>query len=185
MSSRTVVALLAAILVLAGCGGPDPQALLDGASEALEAAGTSRFEMSVEAAGDPAGRFAAEGSQDLETGALRMAIDLGDASAATETLLLGDEVFVRSPLFALFTGDESIWVRVDLTATAEEEGLDAEALLGGQTGPAALLSQLDGASGDLEELGSEEVRGVDTTHLRVTIDTAAAIEQADPQIREQ
>jgi hypothetical protein len=185
VSARLTAVLAASVLLLSGCGGNDPQALLDGASEALEAAGTSRFEMRVDAAGGQGGQFAADGAQDLTTGALRMAIDLGDAQTATETLLLGEEVFVRSPLFALFTGDESVWVRVDLAATAEAEGLDAEDLIGGQTGPAALLSQLEGASGDLEELGSEEVRGVDTTHLRVTIDTDAAIEQADPQIREQ
>ncbi|MEX1178894.1 MAG: hypothetical protein WEB09_10565 [Nitriliruptor sp.] len=183
---RHLAVLVAALVVgLTGCGGPDAQALLDGANEALEAAGTSKFEMTVEAAGDPTGRFSAEGAQDLATGALRMEIDLGDTSSSTETLLLGDEMFARSPLFAIFTGDESTWVRVDLAATAEAEGLDAETLLGGQTGPAALLGQLEGASGDLEELGSEEVRGVETTHLRVTIDTGAAIEQADPQIREQ
>jgi hypothetical protein len=180
-------AVLLTVLALAAtaCGGPDAQALIDGASETLEAAGTSRFEMAVQATGSDVGQFAAEGEQDLGSGALRMAIDLGDESSSTETLLLGNEVFVRSPLFALFTGDESVWVRVDLEETAEAEGLDTASLLGGQTGPAALLSQLDGASDGLEELGSEEVRGVDTTHLRVTIDTAAAIERSDPAVREQ
>jgi hypothetical protein len=185
VSWRLAVVLAGVVLTLVGCDGQDPQALLDGAGEALEAAGTSRFEMAVETVGDEAGTFAAAGAQDLETGALRMAIDLGDEATATETLLLGTEVFIRSPLFALFTGDASTWVRIDLQETAERQGLDAGALLGEQTGPAALLAQLEGASGDLEELGSEEVRGVETTHLRVTVDTAAAIEQADPSVREQ
>lgn len=184
--TRRVAALIAVVVLgLVGCDGQDPQALLDGAGEALEAAGTSRFTMQVETVGDEAGTFAAEGAQDLETGALRMAIDLGDEATATETLLLDTEVFIRSPLFALFTGDESTWVRIDLEETAERQGLDAEALLGEQTGPAALLAQLEGASGDLEEIGTEEIRGVETTHLRVTVDTAAAIEQADPSVREQ
>jgi hypothetical protein len=185
VTRRLAVLLAVLALTLAGCGGPDAQALVDGASERLQEAGTSRFEMEVQAAGTDVGQFAAEGAQDLGSGALRMTIDLGDPSSNTETLLLGSEVFVRSPLFAMFTGDASVWVRVDLEETAEAEGLDAESLLGGQTGPAGLLSQLDGASGGLEELGSEEVRGVDTTHLRVTVDTAAAIERSDPAIRDQ
>jgi hypothetical protein len=184
--TRRLSALLVVLaLALTGCRGEDPQALLDGASDALEAAGTSRFEMTVETVGEGGGRFAAEGAQDLESGALRMTIDLGDEATRTETLLIGREIFVRSPLFALFTGDEATWVRVDLEQTAERQGLDADALVGEQTGPAALLAQLDGASGDLEELGSEEVRDVATTHLRVTVDTRAAIEQADPSVRQQ
>lgn len=185
MTRRLTALLVVLALALTGCRGEDAQALLDGASDALEAAGTSRFEMTVETVGDDTGRFEAEGAQDLETGALRMTIDLGDEATRTETLLLGSEIFVRSPLFALFTGDEATWVRVDLEETAERQGLEADALVGEQTGPAALLAQLDGASGDLEELGAEEVRGVDTTHLRVTVDTRAAIEQADPSVREQ
>jgi hypothetical protein len=181
---RLVVSSLALATLLVGCGGEDPQQLLDGASEALEAAGTSRFEMSVQAAGEEA-PLAAEGAQDLGTGALRMAIDLGDEATSTETLLLGTDVYVRSPLFELFTGDPETWVRVDLTETAAEQGLDADALLGSNTGPAALLAQLEGATDEVEELGDEEVRGVATTKLRVSVDTQAALERSDPSIREQ
>jgi hypothetical protein len=173
-------------LVLAGCSrGGDAQALLDGAVDALEAAGTSAFEMVVETVGDDRGRLVASGAQDLDTGALRMALDLGGEETTTETLMLDNEVFLRSPLFELFTGDPATWVRVDLEAAAVQEGLDPRALVGEQTGPAALVAQLDGASGDLEELGTEEVRGVSTTHMRVTVDTDAAIEQADPSVRQQ
>jgi hypothetical protein len=184
VTGRLTALLTVLTLALVGCG-PDGQELLDGAVEALEAAGTSGFEMRVETVGRPEEPFAASGVQDLRSGDLRMSIDLGQEATATESLLLGDEAFLRSPLFELFTGDADTWVRVDLTAAAEQEGLDPSALVGDQTGPAALLAQLDGASDDLEELGSEEVRGVETTHLRVTVDTGAAIEQADPSVREQ
>jgi hypothetical protein len=185
--TRRLAALLTALtLVLVGCsGGGDAQALLDGAVEALEAAGTSSFEMVVETVGQEGGGLVASGAQDLSSGAMRMSIDLGDEATTTETLMLGEEVFLRSPLFELFTGDPSTWVRVDLAATAEEAGLDASALVGEQTGPAALVAQLEGASDEIEELGTDEVRDVSTTHMRVTVDTGAAIEQADPSIREQ
>lgn len=186
MTRRLTSLLLALAFAATACGGsPDPQELLDGASERLEEAGTSRFDMAVEASGTEVGQFAAEGEQDLATGALRMTIDLGEAAPPTETLLITDEVFVRGALFAIFTGDESVWVRVDLDETTAGAGLDSEALVGGQTGPAALLAQLDGAAGDTEELGTEEVRGVETTHLRVTVDTDAAIERSDPAVRDE
>ncbi len=177
--------LLSVAVLLAGCRGDDPAALVAGAADALADAGTARFEMSVVAAGPAGDQFRAEGAQDLATGGLEMRIDLGDDGPTTKTLLLGSDVFVRSPLFELFTGDPTTWVRVDLSEAAADQGLDADLLLEGNTGPAALLAQLDGASGDLERLGAEDVRGVTTTHLRATIDTDAAIEQAPPETREQ
>jgi hypothetical protein len=184
--SARLLALVAALAVaVTACGGPDPEQLVSGASGALEEAGTASFEMRVVTAGQGDTDFVAEGAQDLASGALRMDIDLGDEGNRTETLLLGTDVFLRSPLFELFTGDTTTWIRVDLTDQAEEQGLDADALLDGNTGPAALLAQLDGAAGDPEELGSDEIRGTDTTHLRVTIDTGVAIEQSSPETREQ
>jgi hypothetical protein len=185
VTRRLTSLLLVLALAATACGGsPDPQELIDAASERLEDAGTSRFDMAVDADGTTAGRYTAEGEQDLETGVLRMTIDLGEAAPPTETLLGTDEVFVRGPLLALFTGDESVWVRVDLEEPDGDDALDAEALVGSQTGPAALLAQLEGAADDLEELGTEEVRGVETTHLRVTVDTDAAIERSDPAVRD-
>lgn len=176
--------LAAVLLLLAGCTGPDLQEQVDGAADALEAAGTARFEMSVVAAGLGPDRFSAHGAQDLASGALQMRIDLGDDTPETETLLLGDEVFLRSPLFELFTGDPDLWVRVDLTAAAAQEGFD-DGLVEGNTGPAALLAQLEGATDEATELGREDVREVATTHVRVTVDTDAAIERSAPEAREQ
>jgi hypothetical protein len=184
--SARLLALVATLAVtLTACGGPDPEELVSGAAQALEDAGTASFEMRVVTAGQGDTDVVAAGAQDLTSGALRMDLDLGDEGHRTETLLFGTNVYLRSPLFELFTGDTATWVRVDLTDQAEDQGLDADALLDGNTGPAALLAQLDGAAGDPEELGREEVRGTDTTHLRVTIDTGAAIEQSSPETREQ
>lgn len=181
---RASAALVAAALVLVGCQGTDPVDRVGGAAQALTDAGTARFEMTVRAAGQGE-EFRADGAQDLATGALQMRLDLGADGPLTETLLLGTDVYVRSPLFELFTGDPETWVRVDLAAQASEQGIDEQLLLEGNTGPAALLAQLDGASQDVERLGGDTVRGVDTDHLRVTIDTAAAIEQAPPETRAQ
>lgn len=183
--TRPVVVLVAVLaVVLGGCSGQDARGLLDGASEALAEAGTSRFELEVATAGAPDERLTALGAQDLGTGALSMDLHLADGAVATQTLLLGTDVFVRSDVFALFTGDPTLWVRIDLAAAASDEGIDLAAL-GAETGPAALLGQLDGASGQVEELDREEVRGVATRRLRVTIVTEQAIAQAAPAVRDQ
>jgi hypothetical protein len=179
-------ALLGLLLVLSACGSPGPEELLDRAPDALEEAGSSRFEMRVTAVGDGVdSSYSASGEQDLDAGTMRMEADLGLDASTTETLALGDVMYLRSPMFALFTGDEGTWVRVDLEESGRAAGLDMEALVEGNTGPAALLQQLRGAADDVDELGSEEIRGVDTTHLRVIVDTERAIEDSPPEVREQ
>jgi hypothetical protein len=177
--------LVILLLALTACGS-SPEDLLDGAPDALEEAGSSRFEMRVTAVGDGVdSRYAATGEQDYDTGTMRMEADLGLDTTSTETLALGDVMYLRSPMFAMFTGDEETWVRVDVAASGEAAGLDVDALVEGQTGPAALLQQLRGAAGDIEELGEEDVRGVSTTRLRVIVDTERAIENSPPETREQ
>jgi hypothetical protein len=174
------------LLVLTGCGGSSPQDLLDGAPAALEEAGSSRFEMRVTAVGEGVdSRYSAVGEQDFATGTMRMEADLGLEASSTETLAVGEVMYLRSPLFVLFTGDEESWVRVDLRESGQAAGLDVDALVEGQTGPAALLQQLRGAADEVEEVGEDEIRGVSTTHLRVVVDTQRAIEDAPPAAREQ
>lgn len=178
--------LLAVLLALTACAGPGPQELLDGAPDALAEAGSSRFEMRVTAVGEGVdSAYTATGEQDLDAGTLRMEADLGLEGTRTETLTVGNVMYLRSPMFALFTGDEDVWVRVDLEESGRAAGLDVDALVEGNTGPAALLQQLRGAADEVEELGSDEVRGVSTTHLRVVVDTERAIEDAPAEAREQ
>jgi hypothetical protein len=179
--------LLALLLLLAGCRDASPQDLLDRAPDALDAAGTSRFEMKVTAVGQGVdSTFGATGEQDLAEGTLRMTTDLGLDATRTETLVLGETIYLRSPLFELFTGDPESWVRIELEdAAGRAGGLDVDTLVEGNTGPAALVQQLRGAADDVEELGTEQVRGVDTRRLRVVVDTDLAIEQSPAEVREQ
>jgi hypothetical protein len=174
------------LLALTACGGSSAQDLLDGAPAALEEAGSSRFEMRVTAVGEGVdSRYSAVGEQDYATGTMRMEADLGLEASSTETLAVDEVMYLRSPMFVLFTGDEETWVRVDLRESGQAAGLDVDALVEGQTGPAALLQQLRGAADEVEEVGEEDIRGVSTTHLRVVVDTQRAIEDAPPAAREQ
>ena len=177
--------LVLGALLLAACG-TGPEELLDRAPEALEDAGTSRFEMRVSAVGEGVdSTFVATGEQDLGDGTLRMVTDLGLEASRTETLVAGDTIYLRSPLFELFTGTSDQWVAIPLGEAGETAGLDLDALVEGNTGPAALVQQLRGAADDIEELGTEDVRGTPTRHLRVVVHTDRAIEQSPPELREQ
>lgn len=189
MSRRVVTSLgcLALAVLLAACSGGSPEDLLDRAPDALEEAGTSRFEMLVTAVAESGQQppFRAEGEQDLVTGTMRMVFDLGDEGSRTETLLDGNLVYLRAPLFALFTGDPDRWVRLDLEEAGADAGLDPDQLVPTDAGPTALLQQLRGAAEDVEDLGTEEIRGVGTHHLRVTVVSDRAIEHAPEQLRDQ
>jgi hypothetical protein len=186
VSRPVLLSLLSLVaLVLVACSS-SPEDLLDGAPDALEEAGSSRFEMRVTAVGDGIdSSYSATGEHDLATGAMRMEADLGLDTTSTETLIIGEVMYLRSPLFEIFTGEEDAWVRVDLAESGRQAGLDVDTLVEGQTGPAALLQQLRGAADEVEELGSEDVRGVSTTKLRVVVDTDRAIENSPPETREQ
>jgi hypothetical protein len=78
------------------------------------------------------------------------------------------------------------WIRFDLQALGEEAGLDFDQLmqLGSQSDPSQALAYLRAASDDIQEVGSEEVRGVETTHYRMTVDLARVAAAAPPAQRE-
>jgi hypothetical protein len=62
------------------------------------------------------------------------------------------------------------WVKMDLQKLGEKQGLDFNALTGVQGDPTSQLDQLRAASGDVEVVGDEKVRGVEATHYSATID---------------
>jgi hypothetical protein len=185
--AAAVVLWLAVGWLLTGCTGDDLVGLLDRVPAALEEAETSRFEMEVVSGGEPGEPppFRAEGEQDLRTGAMRMVFDLGGTDSRAETLLDGDLLYLRAPLFALFTGDADAWIRVDLEEAGAEAGLDPDQLVPTDAGPTALLQQLRGADEDVEDLGREEIRGVSTRHLRVMVDSDRAVDQTPEELRKQ
>jgi len=186
---RAVRALLLAVLALAlvACGSTDAADLLARAPDAMQDQGTAAYEQTVVVTDDTGEVLLdtrTDGVQDLDTATGRMTMHLGEAAGGQtlEVLLDGTIAYVRSPELAQFLGAE--WARFDLTEAAGlvpgfEPGSQEDA------GPLALLQQLRGAVDDVEELGEEEVRGVDTQHLRVMIETERVIEQAEEDRREQ
>jgi hypothetical protein len=61
---------------------------------------------------------------------------------------------------------------------------DALGVAGGANDPSQLLDALRGISDDIDDLGSDEVRGVATTHFHTTIDLTRALREAAPDQRE-
>jgi hypothetical protein len=111
---------------------------------------------------------------------------LHEAGAPLGTDGTADEVFLREGgdyvmylklgLLAGQLPDGKQWVKLDFSKVGRAAGIDFSKLMGGQTAqdPAQLLSLLRATSGKVDDLGTEQIDGVHTTHYRAVIDVAKA-----------
>jgi hypothetical protein len=88
----------------------------------------------------------------------------------------GTTMYMQMP-FAGVLGAPSGWLEIDLS----ELGMGADQL--GAYDLRSTLETLRGASGEPDVVGTEQVRGVETTHYRVTVDLAKALEEAPESAR--
>lgn len=97
-----------------------------------------------------------------------------------EVRTIGDTSYIRFPFFSLFLGVQTEWI-----ATPVEEGQSATSGFGGSSpsNPADFLEFFEEASGTVEELGRETIRGVDTTHYLVVFDMKDLLANATPEER--
>jgi hypothetical protein len=194
---RTLALLTLALAALPlACGGESlsPQAAVAQAATKYEEAGSSRVSMSATTTGVPGGpfTFTAEGEFDRERG--RMTMDMSELGEATGGAFAGELEMILDDLVMYMKFPEAIteqlpggksWVRIDLREAGKEFGIDLEELMQvQQSDPSQSLQYLRGASDDFEEVGEEEVRGVETTHYRGTIDLHKAVEQLPENARE-
>ena len=211
MSRKLALALVAPLLLVAcaeeaeradlvtdaDAGAADPIAALRAAPDLVADAGSARFEM-VFAFDTPDGPLELTASGGYAGDRMSMEMDLGAmlgevAEGAGEDLppgfeepmemvLDGQTVYLRMPMLEMLTGTTG-W----LSATPDELGAGGDALgiTGTATSPAQLLETLRGVSDEVDELGTEEVRGVRTTRYRATVDVEKVLEAIPPEQRVQ
>ena len=186
---RRIVLLLAALLLLPACGGGDSVAadpVAEAAAKTTEA-GSSRIEftMDLEAEGRSF-TMRGEGVFDYSRPRGRMVVDLGNLAELSRGALENRRMefefdglvyYMRFPegLMELGLGDK--WLKIDLQELDAKTAVDLGALQQANQNPAQLMQFLHGASDDIEELGHEDVRGVEATHYRATVDFDEVIEQ--------
>ena len=112
--------------------------------------------------------------------------DLGDPDDwKLEAIQDGDVVYLKFPLIAKELPDGKTWVKgnaEDLAKTGTS-GLDQFGSLGGMD-PRDIFGFLKAVSGSVEAVGSDEVRGVETSHYRATLDPAKLTELVPAEQRE-
>lgn len=208
VSALALVSVLAALVVGCGGTSSAPARQLDSLASVVERtaeADTARFdlalEMSFPGAPEPFA-FGVDGAFDTALKRAQMTIDLsslmsmlgtlggalgGDVSGELgspedwklEAILDGDVVYVKVPKFAVdeVPGGKS-WIKGDLETLSQAGGGSVDLGSLGGSDPRELLQFLDAVSDDLETVGRESQRGVDTTHYRATLDLAKALEMS-------
>jgi hypothetical protein len=171
-----------ALAVLAGAcdGGGDPGARVADAQQATLDAGSAAFTIDQELTGGQAdGTITSSGELDFANQRGRVQVELPGLGGeqGVETLFDGDTVYLRLPEGAAPTP----WVRLDLEDAEGIPGL--ESLEDLTNDPSRNLSFLEGVTGEVEEVGEEEVRGVPATHYRLTVDLQRAVEEAPEEDR--
>ncbi len=167
-------------------------------SDATAAERTARFVASIDSTdGDDRVQVTAEGAVDLQTQNLSLRMDLagslglgssdaGDSGAGRAEVRVVDGVFY---LDLGDLGDEAEeltdgkrWLKLDFSGLAGMLGDDA--VSSESSNPVDGLEALRGVSSDVTEVGTETLRGVETTHYRATIDLAKALADAPAGARD-
>lgn len=178
---RSALVLLALAALPLACGSEEEQqasperAIANAATKTAEA-GSSRAKFRVSVRGVAPGpiTMTGEGTFDSKRRVGRMTLDLsgaGGGASEVETIMDGPVVYMKVPGTEDAQSAVKPWLKVDLRRVASRRGVDFGGLEQvNQVDPSRMLAFLRGVSGRVDEIGEEEVRGVETTHYKLTID---------------
>jgi hypothetical protein len=171
------LSVLALVPLFAGCGGQEagdrqqpPKETIAEASQAMADAASARirstsvFEIQTQEGETVEAEISCTGVADYRSGTARVVCDMSELAGPGAKM----ERIFESPVFysKLPGGDlpPGTWVKVDPEALAAK-GFDASRLSGLSEHPAPVLDYLDAVE-DVEEVGEEDVNGVETTQYR-------------------
>jgi len=199
MRHKTGWVVVAAALVLAACSGgggaeqvavvATPAGLVDAATHTA-AAKTGHVDMSIDTvANGQETHFGATGAFDADRHLFSMSLDLSSLFSASlhtrsnnssnatssplgstaKVIATDDVVYLDFPLFARLVGVKTEWMSVPADTGASTFDV---------ADPSAFLDFLHGTGGEVTDMGREQVRGVDTTHLHATVKLRDALDSA-------
>jgi hypothetical protein len=176
--------LVAAVAFLAAACGPGIGDPLARAAENVRAQGTANISFTStmtlpQAAGGGELTATGEGAIDYgeDRGTLTMTFEgtgpageMSEMMGEIESIYDGTVVYMRWPFMTGMLPGENEWFKMDLAEIGEEMGIDfAQLMQMGQSDPFQGVEFLRGAE-DVEEVGTEDIDGVQTTHYTAKID---------------
>ena len=194
---RLVPAVIAALaFTLSACGSGSGSTsigatkLIATSADKAAAAKTARMsgEITIEVKGEKK-TLPLDGALDFETGAFQFSYDMsglgvpGMGNAKIDARMVDGVMYMNlGALGGTSMTHGKSWVKIDLASLGLGKGSSGGGL--GDANPGGSLDALRGA-GDVQTVGTETVRGVETTHYRATIDPQKAIDQAPERLRAQ
>ena len=170
------VAALAAVVALGACGGASDEGSgvsigeIASSGDVTKEAETAGISLEVSIPGDDGGSATAEGVVDFESGEGTMTMTVeepGKAAEEFELRVVDGMAYARLPEAERDEiGVDTEWVRTPLDQLGGLPGLSDFSSMADVTGTLEMLEQL----GDVEDVGREEIRGVDTTHFSADLD---------------
>ncbi len=181
---QVVVALVTiglAIAALATSGGNE---VLERAVKATADQNSYRFEFdqSAGARGQTVAGINMQGLFDRSSGLSRMTLGFGGAAGLNKCTVIADDNvwFVQIPEDRRIASGGKAWIKTNPLTTSPAQGLASS--------PTRGESFVDvSAVGGFEEVGDEQVRGVETTHVRGSFDLTGTLASAveNPLVKEQ
>jgi hypothetical protein len=184
----TLLCLTPAAIVVTGCGSDAPDPIAEAAAATRKSDGAKvAMEVAFEGAGAPGGlNMKADGVADIRAGEMQMELDMGDISKAlpnnasnvdpaqlnAELRLVDKVLYTRMGLLSQQLPKGKKWLKLDIEKLGQGLGIDVSQL-SQYNDPTKMLNYLR-ESGDVDEVGEEDVRGVQTTHYRAKVDLAKA-----------
>jgi len=146
------------------------------------AARTARIDLQMKMSGDSMGSFdvTGEGLTDFASGNTDMTMrfdgpigmEMGDGF---EIRGVDGTVYMRMPAaLQIPLTEDKPWIAVDVPS--DSNSFTSPFALGSQTDPTKALAYLEKVSNDVREVGSDRIRGVETTHYTATVDLGRAID---------
>jgi LppX_LprAFG lipoprotein len=187
-------AVAAAATITAGCGGGGRALALDPVAAAAtksQHAGAAhiRFSLGLSAPQLRGKMLQIRGTGAIDGASGEMKVGLGSAlpqaglpaGTSLKEIFLeenGDFVtYLRAGFLSAQIPGGKHWAKLDLTKLGKSAGIDLSQLMpGGQFQPSDLLSMLKAEGATVRTIGSETVDGTATTHYRVTVDMAKALQ---------
>lgn len=109
-----------------------------------------------------------------------MPSEMAEMMGSMEVRQIGDTVYLSFPFFTTFLGADTEWVSMP----AEDDMADD--MTSGPTpdNPGHFLESFSETEGTVEEIGSEEIRGIGTTHYRLTVEEDWQDELSEEELSE-
>ena len=136
--------------------------------QATRAAGTARGEFTLTFGGQT---VSGQGVGDFGTGVAAGTITLPNDVDPVDVVSTGDALYVHLPASYRMITSGKPWVKLDRAALTSLVGDQLGVMgSGGTIAPTDVLNYVKGVSGDVQPVGTEQVRGTETTHYTANVD---------------